>query len=545
MSEKLNFYYFGDDEAYFRALQGEFIKHSKLNINFKRFFEKDEKKIQSLFIKFAQHHPACVFIDFSKFSQDYMHLARLITRTPFEHNYVAVGLIDYLSPLEVLQESMITGVDLTHIKSAEIYNVVFSVTKLLAPDNIKSHGFATASLSEEWSAGIPVKVGYVHQEGIHFETDWPLKKDDLIDFKHFWTTKRIVPSQQLKVQEVSTKDLFYHFNYSVDANFLFQDELKITEEMDPALLKEKKNERDDLIEHHKRQLKKWIENSEADSLEKKAKILVVDRAFHFFDDQGRTDKYDYTLRCIPFFNDISLELDRLGPQVIAFNMEKATEGEAKNNSETLGRLVRALKSKYQEEEKFVIVFNCPTPSKELQNLFQYPHIMTSKEDLSVEILLRIAEVYDQKLSQITSKTPVVKKNQKKVFLKKTSPASLGEINIAIKVSKLSETDMILTCDVPLEKGLNFHLTQPVPMYIHIVPIKGPGKVPEYHGLIHAIGEAEKMKLRQFVNSIFFRDHDAKISEETEEFKKLNEEKLKEKLERLKQEEEEKSEESET
>ena len=538
---KFTFYYFGDDEAYFRALQGEFNKHSSLSITFKRFFETEEKKIQSLFLQFAIHQPSCVFIDFSKFSQDYMHLARLINRTPLEHNFITVGLIDYLSPFEVLQESMITGVNLTHIKSAEIYNVVFSVTKLLAPDSIRNHGFATASLSDEWSAGIPVKVGYVHNEGIHFETDWPLKKNELINFSHYWTNKRMVPSNILKVQEVSTKNLFYHFDYSVDADFIFVDEIKFAEDASESLIREKKSERDDLVEHHKRQLKKWIEASDADSLEKKAKILVVDRSFHFFDEQGRTDRYDYTIRCIPFFNDISLELDRLGPQVIAFNLEKPEADDPRNNQETLGRLVRALKSKYPNEEKFVIAFNCPIPSKELQQQFQYPHIMTSGEELSVDILLRIAEIYDKKLTEISSKSQIDKKKQKKIFIKKTNPASLGEINISIKVNKISETDMFLTSDLPLESGLNLHLTQPVPMYIHVLPINGTGKVPEYHGLIHAIGEAEKMKLRQFVNSIFFRDHDAKVIEETEEFKKLNEQKLQEKLERLKAEAEEEAE----
>lgn len=533
MSQKLTFYYFGEDEAYFRALQGEFSRHSRLPITFKRFFEKEEKKIQSLFLKFVSDQPSCIFIDFSKFPQDYMHLARLITRTPVEHQFITVGLIDYLSPFEVLQESMITGVNLTHIKSAEIYNVVFSVTKLLAPDNIKNHPFATATLADEWKAGIPVKIGYVHNEGIHFETDWPLNKNDLISFEHFWTNKRIVPSNQLRVQEVSNKNLFYHFDYGVDANFLFVDELNLSADASETLIKEKKHERDDLIEHHKRQLRKWIENSEVDSLEKKAKILVVDRSFHFFNEQARTDRYDYTIRCIPFFNDISVELDRMGPQVIAFNMEKPEVNDAKNNPDTLVRLIRALKAKYADEEKFVIVFNCPTPSKELQGQLQYPHIMTSAEELSVDILLKIAEVYDKKLAAMPASQPVSKKNHKKVFIKKTNPASLGEINISIKVNKISETDMFLTCDVPLESGLNLHLTEPVPMYIHVIPVKGPGKIVEYHGLIHAIGEAEKMKLRQFVNSIFFRDHDARLSEETEEFKKLNEEKLKEKLERLK------------
>ena len=113
------FYYFGDDEAYFRTLVGEFKTHTRMQIDFKRVFESDEKKIQSLFIKIFREKPSCVFIDFSKHTQDYLHLARIISRTPMDHSAVIVGLVDYLSPPEVLMESIATGVDLTHIKSPE------------------------------------------------------------------------------------------------------------------------------------------------------------------------------------------------------------------------------------------------------------------------------------------------------------------------------------------------------------------------------------------------------------------------------------------
>ena len=98
MSEKLLFYYFGDDEAYFRALQGEFKSHGKLVIDFKRIYQKTEIEIQSLFLNVFKDKPDCVFIDFSKETQDYLHLARLISRTPLEHQIIMVGLVDYLSP---------------------------------------------------------------------------------------------------------------------------------------------------------------------------------------------------------------------------------------------------------------------------------------------------------------------------------------------------------------------------------------------------------------------------------------------------------------
>jgi hypothetical protein len=48
-----------------------------------------------------------------------------------------------------------------------------------------------------------------------------------------------------------------------------------------------------------------------------------------------------------------------------------------------------------------------------------------------------------------------------------------------------------------------------------------------------MGEEQKKELRKFINLVFFRDHDAQVTAETEEFKKLNEAKLQEKQEALK------------
>jgi hypothetical protein len=124
-----------------------------------------------------------------------------------------------------------------------------------------------------------------------------------------------------------------------------------------------------------------------------------------------------------------------------------------------------------------------------------------------------------------------------VYLRKTSPASVAEILTKIEVIKISETDVIFRTEEPLEIGTNLHLAHPVNMYINVRPPKGQVKGNEYHGLIHGLGEIQKKELRRLVNSIFFRDHDAQIQAETEEFIKLNEAKLKEKEEAQKAEEE--------
>lgn len=527
------FYYFGDDEAYFKSLIGEFNKHSRLNPEFKRIYETTESKIQSLFHKVLKDRPICIFIDLSKHTQDYIHLARILTRAKLEHEYICVGLLDYLSPVEVMIESIATGVQLTHIKSAEIYNVVFDTLKLIAPKEIDSHGFATATLKEEWEAGIPVKVGFVHRDGIHFETDYPLQKGDRIRMNHAWTEKKTVPSKEFFVTDISTKNLFYHFSRGVDAEFLFIDDFLPPEGMEQERIDEKKAERTELIERHKKQLSQWVDDNLTRSLEKKAKVLVVDSSYPLYLDQARTDKHSYTIRCLGSFQDIGSDLDRMMPQVIAFTLDKPGVPSQKNTIEELGKLTAALKVKQPDSHPFLIVFNCTETSKGLQEKLQYPQILSSAEELSVELLLRMATIFEKKLNDNLSKTTSNAKGEEKVYLKNTNSSSIAEILTRIQVLKISETDMIIECESPLPIGINLHLTNPVNMFINIQPSKSQGKTPQYLGLIHCIGEHDKKELRRFVNSVFFREHDAKLTAETNEFKKLNEQKLQEKAQELK------------
>lgn len=523
------FYYFGDDEAYYRSLVGEFGKHTRMNITFKKAFETDEKKIQSLFIKIFREHPSCIFIDYSKHTQDYMHLARIIARTKLDHTQITVGLVDYLSPPEVILESNATGVQLTHIKSAEIFDVVYGVAKLVSPNEIGEHSFARARTKEHLEAGLPAKIGYIHKEGLHIETDLNLKAGERRLLNHSWTGDKIVPSREVFIKNVSTQNLFYHFKYGVDVDFIFVDEFIPPADMDEETVQEKKSEREDLILYYRKKLDRWIDDNLSRSLEKKAKVLIVDREFHFYNDEARTDKHAYTIRCMNYLEDPGSDIFKMQPQFIAFALDKADVLDPKNTEEQLARLMKTIKGKFQELNPFVIVFNCDSSSKTLQDKFQYPHIMASDADLSVSVMVRMADIFEKKLSGTMSQS-----SEGKVFLRKTNTASITEIIVPITIIKISETDILFQCEQELTPGMNLHVRTPVDMYIHVQPSKSQGKVPEYLGLIHCLGEEEKKELRRFVNAIFFRDHDAQVHAETEEFRKLNERKLQEKQEIQKQ-----------
>lgn len=526
MSAKLTFYYLGDDEAYFRALQGEFRKHAKVAIDFKRLYQTTESKIQSLIINIFTEKPDCVFIDFSKHTQDYLHLARLISRTPMEHTLLMVGLVDYLSPPEILKESIITGAQLNFIKSAETFDVVFDVTKIVSPQGIGEHGFANAALKEEWEVGTLCKIGYIHSEGLHIETDFRLNKGDRLRLNHHWLEKRTVPSKDFFVRDVAATDMFYQFKFNADLDFLFIDDFLPPEGMPENEVQQKQEERTELVRYQKKQLKKWLENCIEDSLEKRAKVLVVDYKFHFYQDQPRTDKHSYTIRCQPFFTDIEAELARLKPQVIAFEID--TTENAKNNMESLRKLVFTLKASFPDLNPYIIVFNTDLTSNDLQDALQYKQTLAHADELSPELLIKLADMLQKKMTGEEKSVVKSKDEPLKLFIKKNNLASVGEILKSVTVIKLSETDMILQSDYIFPPGTNLHFTEPTEMFVHIRPVEKPsGKIPEYYGLIHSIGETEKKELRRYVNSIFFRDHDAQLAAETDEFKKLNDLKLQE------------------
>jgi hypothetical protein len=522
----IRFFYFGDDEAYQKSLVEEFKRSTRLNVQIDRVFETEEKKIQSLFLKAFKDKPVCVFIDFTNHTQDYLHLARLLTRTQMEQKIVTVGLVDILSPPELLNESIATGVTLTHSKSSDCFDVIFDVTKIISPNEIGEHNFAKASLRETWEGGVPVKVGYVSSEGLHFETDFGLVKDQKILLNQHWFQKKIIPSREIIVRKISGQNIYYQFKKGVDADFAFVNEFTPAEDMDSATIAEKENNRKDLITMSQRKLQRWIEENATISSAKKAKVLVIDRDFHFFNDQVRTDRFPYMIRCVPFLEDITQEIDRFEPQVIAFALENDDVTEAKNTREKLTQLLEVIKNKIQDTSPFLIVFNSKHSSKSLQDSCMYAHIMATDKELSVDVLLRMADAFEKKLEKVLP--PVDVKSSPKVFLSKSNEASLAEIAVPLTILKLSETDMIVQTEAHVEAGMNIHLSHPVNMYVHLLPSKGQGKIPEYHGLIHCLGEEAKQELRRYVNTIFFRDHDAQVSSEKEEFKKLNEAKQLEK-----------------
>jgi hypothetical protein len=526
--------YLGDDGAYFRVLQSEFSSLYP-SVKFLQFSASTPQSIQHLMMDITLQDPEVVFIDFSKHTDDFVHLSRILANLNKEKPLPIIGLHDYLANPENIKLSFLAGVMINHLKGAEVFDVVYSAINLATPGQAKEHGFATGQIQEKVQAFHLVKVGYLAEKYLHIETNLEFEKNQEVRIHHAWVDKKLIPSTLTRVKKTSKEMLFYNFKNSVDLEFAWVDPVVVSDTDDEQRSAELQNERTHYVQKAKKVIKTWLDENVDRSGHKSVRVLIVDRSFRFFNNRARSDSYGYALRCQPFLIDLTTELLAQRPQVIAISLDVAAEGyQYPNDMAFLEKLVAFIKEKMAEEAPYLVVFNLKDlKSKELQANVKYTNIMAMDGDIDPDVLLKMAKIFSDKLKVLAEG----ESDEPKFVAKKSSPQSIGEIEDEIEIHQISESDLIVSSDKPLAHGMSLRIKTPFEGVITIVDHPQNTKPPLYYALINGVGEIEKKNLRRYVNSIFFKDHDAAKAAEVDAFKALNEAKLKEQQDKEKAEQE--------
>lgn len=516
--------YLGDDGAYFKVLQTEFTRLYP-GVKFMQFTAATPQSIQHLMMDISMQDPEVVFIDFSKHTDDFVHLSRILANLNKEKPLPIIGLHDYLAKPENIKLSFLAGVMINHLKGAEVFDVVYSAINLATPGQAKEHGFATGKIQEKVQAFHLVKIGYLAEKSLHIETNLEFEKNQEVRIHHAWVDKKLIPSTLTRVKKTSKEMLFYNFKNSVDLEFAWVDPVIVSDTDDEARTEEMQNERAHYVQKAKKVIKTWIEDNADRSGHKSVRVLIVDRSFSFFNNRPRSDSYGYALRCQPFIIDLSSELLAQRPQVIAVSLDLVTEGyQYPNDMAFLEKLVQFIKAKMPDEAPYIVVFNLKDlKSKDLQASVKYTNIMAMDGDIDPDVLLKMAKIFSEKLKNL----PEAETIEPKFVVKKSSHQSIGEIEDEIEIHQISECDLIVSSDKPLSHGMSLRIKTPFEGVVTIVDHPQNTKPPLYYALINGVGEIEKKNLRRYVNSIFFKDHDAAKAAEVDAFKALNDAKLKE------------------
>jgi hypothetical protein len=508
--------YAGDDKGYLDTLRTRFAKFPQLAIQIHTFNATKEEDIQELFLKIIAENPQIIYVDLSKNEVEFLHLCRLLNRVREYYNFHVIGLLDIRLPEHIKSEAALAGNTVNHIKCGEYHDVVFDALYLAFQDTAPELNFAKADLkNEEVMAHELCKISYIHQNGLGVESDQQLAASEKIELKTFFIKEKTIPCPLVQIVETNPYDLFYHFKYATTLNFLYAPDLEILDKNNVELTAEKTKDREEAIAISKNKFHDWIKKNKDKSRPKNVKMLVVDSQYSFLKGRPRSDKYPFVIRTIPYFKVLKNELANLLPLIIVFQFDVIKEGDnspLKNSVEIFKTLIKTIKE-FEGYSPYIISFNTPPEVPEIAKMNNFTQLLASPAPIDPEVVLKMAQKVEAKFDW--------SKDELKIVMPKDDPRTIAEIVQPITVIAISESDIYFSTNRPIDLFTTLRIEHPAPFYFTVVaPPKGAKVANSYYGLIHTTGEEEKKKIRQYINSIFFRELEEKKKAEKEEFEKL-------------------------
>ncbi len=574
MSEINKIIYVGNDESYWKTIKTRYQNQfSTYKYEFIQFFFTEEKRIQQLIIDIINEDPHLIYIDFSKYTQEYLHLARLCRRVNHTRRIPLVGLHDNNTAQAVSMYAVNANVYNNHVKSGEVHDVVYDGINLLYPGINEKLDFAMAQASDETYAYEVVKISTISEDRIRFEASRDMAKDSRILMANFFSSTKVLHSNYFTIKEKGVSGLYYNENFWYQVEPLYINPIPKDPEASEELMRERENDRLAEIPNVQHKFKTWVYENLERSSPKAVKMLIVDRLLNIYQNQPLSDRYNYVIRCQPYLREVEEEVKKMNPDIIFFQMDdervenivkqkkrllnrgssSVSEEELKKDAVEEKKLKKKSESKeYTEEElqavpviqvefkndettlkkiidlyrpegrkkPFFIIYNVPTAdSKQLQGKYNYPNIIAQPGLIETEIAMQMAHKLDQR---IEANAKNLYENQ--VVLRKENPQTFAEIAFPIKIINICESEIWFQCNEQIALNTAIRVNEPIPMYLTIVPHNDSSTAAVgkegYRGLINCTSEEGKKEIRKHVNSIFFRELEAKKSADREEFDKV-------------------------
>lgn len=515
--------YIGRDVGYFEGIRDKYKElYPSVEVVFEQINESEEKKIQSLILRIRDVKPKLIIVDLSEHSEAMLHISRIWMRHNFHTDINFMGLCEYSQGRSMVVKAIMTTMACVHVKSNELESICYDINILAFPKKVETHGFATAELDDLIKAYYPAKLAMVNENFVKIESNFSMGPKQQVRLHNYWVRNKILGSNLTVCSDQSTENLYYNYKYGQLLQLVHSDPVQQTDDMEPAAFNELKDARADLVDSSKRKLVNWIIRHQKHTKPKFLKALVIDKEGIFFNNRPLSDSYAFVFRNQPYLLDAKKELLEVKPQIIIFNLEQVSKADLEmsadiahtfNNGTRLQILIKAIKANIEGFKPIIIVFNTQDKDTEvLQKTFDYASILAVEEPMNINLVLKMCEMLRSKIAP-TLPSP----GENDLYINKNSEVSYCEIESEITLRGCSETDLYFDSDQNFSLKTVLRVSLPVPMYITVVEAPEHTKILSgYYAIIHGIGESERMKLRKFINSVFFREHELKKLEASHE-----------------------------
>ena len=565
MSKKIA--YLGKDLGYWDDLQKVYIKTYPTEEKSFHQISYHANNINECIFDLFELAPSIIYIDIKEDEAHGHNLGMILKRIHFFRNTPIVAIVNNLDDVKKL---ISIHFDFVFVKGIEIHDVVYHPYKQRFPADAVSAEFALAKLEAAIKLKEIARVGFYGLSTMHIECNNKLEEGRLVEVEHALDKKQM-DTNYFVARKHGLDNIYYGANGWSELEYLFVDPAK-REDGSFSLNVEDLNE-NELNRKLKigKTLKSWVNDNSSYGSQKLTKLFMVDPQMHYFKiNEKLIDSYDFVFRINESFEEDYTYISRLNPDIVVycypeFISEEGELDEAKDNQDVdqMANIAKNIEEFHQKQDEilknavsnikklgdnspYFIVINCDRyTSKEFQERFNYQFALVNPTMIGMNVLSQMVHQLEEKRltkeeQELNTKIAALRKkdpikyaklnksyfNPPKYFVSKKSPLSHALIIRGAKLVEISESTCFFSLDEELVLG-NYYLTHPFNFAVKIIPQEGniykkEGNTYKYQGLIHAIGEKEKMRLRQFVNDIYtqhkkeIREKEAQVMKEANE-----------------------------
>ncbi|MCP4913184.1 MAG: hypothetical protein GY909_08690 [Oligoflexia bacterium] len=509
-----NVVFLGKDTGYFQTLREVFdSEYSGESFEYLETFPNDLDTFHKVLIDIKNFKPDIVFLDYGVEPEKVLTIARSLDRAVPSLKSV-IGLWDYLSPTDLVEEGNITGVPISHIKSGEVGDVIHHAMYLFKRNKFNTREFAKAEkcMNTILKAHHQMKVGFITPTYAHVEHDLYPNAKAPFKLKTYFGEK--FPITHFSIERQLNSNFYYHYKYSSDLKYHFK---PISEVKEDETEKEKSwrlAHEKEIEAKRKKQIEEFFDSYPNSSVPKRTKLLIIDSELRVFAQAPKPlDSYPYSIRVYSSLDETPDVMMKELPGVVAVQCPKGSEGD-------LTKVIDAIEI-VKEHKPFVVVFNSHWDTEKLKEHFEYQNIIAHTEDFDFDLVLNLCASYEKSDGRKKSHNQgsSFHNKEQRIYIPKKRQESYIDYAFDIYLNSLTEAYLSFQCEEDLCLLTPYNINAPLRMAFTVIEkIDDPDwhidGMKQYIAVVHCIGEKEKKALRRKVNQMIQKEREsAKASDE--------------------------------